>query len=60
LQDVILHAESAAIDLRGAQLDQLKQLLVNADLCSGTTKRCDGIVSIGRQQLEVVVLASGM
>jgi hypothetical protein len=35
-------------------------LLVNADLCSGTTKRCDGIVSIGRQQLEVVVLASGM
>jgi hypothetical protein len=46
---VILHAESAAIDLRGAQFDQFKQLLVDADFCGGTAKRCDGIVSIGRQ-----------
>ena len=34
-QNMMLHAEGAAIDLRRAQLDQFEQLLVDAGLCGG-------------------------
>jgi hypothetical protein len=50
----------AAIDLRGAQLDQFEQLLVDAGLGGGLAKRCDNIVGVGRQRLEVFRFAAGM
>ena len=35
----MLHAEGAAVDLRGAQLDQLEQLLVDAGLGGDLAER---------------------
>jgi hypothetical protein len=52
VQDMKLHAESAAIDLGGAQLDQFEQLFVDAGFCGGTAKREDGVVSIGASALK--------
>jgi hypothetical protein len=60
LQDVILHAECASVDLRGAQLDEFEQLLLDARLGSGVAERRDDLVNIGRQRLEIGVLAAGV
>src|SRR6266850_2142084 len=48
LQDVILHAEGTAIDLRGAQLDQFEQLLVHASLARDLAERQHGVIGVGR------------
>ena len=50
LQDVILHAEGAAVDLRGAQLDQFEQLLVDAGLGRDLAERQHDFVGVGRQR----------
>ena len=47
-QDVMLHAEGAAVDLRGAQLDQLEKLLVEAGLGRDLAQRKHQIIRIGR------------
>jgi hypothetical protein len=60
LQDVKLDAEGAAVDLRGAQLDQFKQLFVDTGLAGRLAKRRDQVVGVGRQRLEAVRLAAGM
>jgi hypothetical protein len=48
LQDMILQAERAAVDLRGADLDQLDQLLVEAGLCRELAERQQCLVDVGR------------
>ena len=49
---MILQAESAAVDLRGADLDQLDQFLVEAGLCRELAERQQGLVDVGRLRLE--------
>ena len=60
LQDVELHAESAAVDLRSAQLDQFEQLPVDAGLAGRLAKRRDNVIGIRRQRLEVIRFAVSM
>jgi hypothetical protein len=60
LQDVKLHAEGAAIDLRGAQLDELEHLLVEACLGGKLAECPHGITGIRRQRLNVGIFAAGM
>jgi hypothetical protein len=57
---VKLHAEGAAVDLRGAQLDELKQLLVEAGLGGKLPERSHGIVGIRRHRLKLGIFAAGM
>jgi hypothetical protein len=56
---VKLHAESAAVDLRRAQLDQFKQLFIDAGLCRGMAQCEDNVADVGRQCLEIFLFASG-
>ena len=56
----MLHAERAAVDLRGAQLDQFEQLLVHAGLGRDLAQCLHGAVSLRRLRLEVAVLAAGV
>ena len=56
----MLHAERAAVDLRGAQLDQFEQLLVDAGLGGHPAERGYDIESFGRQRLEFFIFASRM
>ena len=56
----MLHAERAPVDLRGAQLDQFQQLLVDAGLGGDLAKRQNGIISVRRQRLELFILTAGM
>jgi len=46
--------------LRGAQLDQFEQLLVDAGLAGRLAKRRNQIVGVGRQRLESIWFAAGM
>ncbi len=55
-----LQAKGAAVDLRGPDLDQLEQLLVDAGLGGDRAELADGGESVGRQALEIGVLAPGM
>jgi hypothetical protein len=55
-----LHAESAAIDLGAAQLDQFEQLFVDAGFCGGLAKRRDNVVSIGRLRFKIFPFAASM
>jgi hypothetical protein len=55
-QDVILHAEGAAVDLRGAQLDQFEQLLVHAGLARHLAERQHGRVGVRCQRHEILLL----
>jgi hypothetical protein len=57
---VKLHVNGAAVDPRGAQLDQLEQLFVDTRLRCDLAERCDDIVSIGRDLPEVFILAACM
>jgi hypothetical protein len=50
---VELHAESAAIDLRSAQLDQLEQLLVEAGLASRLARRRDYVIALQLPFLQI-------
>jgi hypothetical protein len=57
---VVLHTEGAAIDLRGAQLDQLQQLLVQTGL-AGELAECEHhVIGVGRDSLEVFIFAAGV
>ena len=56
----MLHAKRAAVDLRGAQLDQFEQLLVHAGLGRDLAQRQHGAVDVRRLGLEILVLAAGV
>ena len=56
----MLHAIGATVDLRGAQLDQFEQLLVDAGLGGDLAERLHGLEGIGRQRLEILIFAAGM
>ncbi len=56
----MLHAEGAAVDLRGAQLDQFKQLLVHAGLGRHLAERQHGLVGVRCQRHEIFVFTAGV
>ena len=56
----MLHAEGAAVDLRGAQLDQFEKLLVEAGLGRHLAERQHQLIRIGRDLLEILVFAAGV
>ena len=55
-----MHAEGAAVDLRGAQLDQFEQLLVHAGLARDLAERQHGRVGVRCQRHEILVLFAGV
>ncbi|MGY4624679.1 hypothetical protein ACVWY3_002435 [Bradyrhizobium sp. USDA 4486] len=59
-QDVMLYAKGTAIDLRGAQLDELEQLLVEAGLGRHLAQSEHQIIRIGRDPLEILVFTAGV
>ena len=54
----MLHAEGAAIDLRGAQLDEFQELLVEAGLGRDLAQRKHQIIRVRRDLLEILVFAA--
>ncbi|GGI23743.1 hypothetical protein GCM10010987_25910 [Bradyrhizobium guangdongense] len=59
-QDVVLHAKGAAIDLGGAQLHKLEELLVETGFGRDLPQRQHQIIRIRRDPLEIFVFAAGM